>query len=485
MTYEHSDIVTIINADDIFLAQSNLLGEGPMQAEDRIDYCKIEDTAKSALPEGAHKPQITLIDYERDSSHPLYLFHHWAQARGYPLHLISLFPFDSDRSRYDARLIDRLQELEQDDASHVVYVCGGCRSDAIRAALLKLAEQRDVSLLHFERKSSFTAGDLAKFCKVWDFVEIGAASARHYRNLPQRQPGETAVAEQSKLVSGAAVDAGDRQGTSRRASLQRSPLLLSKPEPAPQPRLQPQSERQHRPQSQPRHSSAEPLDDVFDRSVPLVVLIDSENVDSTLYELLNPTGNEGVELDRDKRWDWNKLRHWISNQIGEDRALVVPVLSFPSGEKEQRHKLGGFLRFLRQMPGFQPQAFVREDGRSVVDEAINKLLLTLSQWPANVLLISHDGDFFRLLEKLRSTEGAPNRRIAVAGFPERMNSIYHSVDWLRLLDIEHDMKLFSYRLPNRGVNKPKSRASNSIDDFDADALLAGSGLFPRLEPDVA
>lgn len=226
-----------------------------------------------------------------------------------------------------------------------------------------------------------------------------------------------------------------------------------------------------------------PADDLFDRSLPLVILIDSENVDSTLFSFHNPTGNEGVELDRDKRLDWNKLTHWIDQQIGMDSTLVVPVLTFSNDEKEQRQSLMRFTRFLRLQLRFQPQAFAREADRSVADEAINKTLLSLVRLPANVMLLSHDGDFFRLLERLRSAEGDPARCIVVAGFRERMSGVYHSADWLTLLDLEHDMNLFNYNLPNRAANRRRRRGRHSVDDFDADALLASSGLFPQLEED--
>ncbi len=360
-------------------------------------------------------------------------------------------------------------QLRLDDDScdcPLVYASGDFRFPRIREELLFQADRRNVTIMAFTDLNRFGIEELMRFEYTHVNLEHTAAYLHRYQKLIQSSSGGRETDNKPTLALPATVDNDEQRVVPRRLSYRSRIGTTDSSE------VEPQARRQL--------SSAAPLNDLFDRSLPLVVLIDAENIDGAIHNLHDPTGNQGVKLDRDLRLDWKKLHHWIDKQVGEQSALVAPVLAFSEAEKEHLGGVSGFAQFLSNI-GLHPLAFKREDGRSVVDEGINKILLSLVRQSANVMLLSHDGDFFRLLEKLRSTEGDPERHIAVAGFPERMNSIYHSVDWLRLIDIEHDMNLFSYRLPNRSLKKQNSRASNRVDDFDADAFLAASGLFPQLQ----
>ena len=474
MTNQHNEIVTIIDANDLYLAQRELLGMSPRTGQDRLDYERIESVARCATAAEEQTPRIELFDLERGSGLSANPFYQWAERRGYVLHLTQ---YGEGRWEHEAKLFDHLRGLETDCHCPLVFVCGDCSSHHIRQRTpeARRTEECDRHLtLSGAPSSRITSWQ--QFASTIDLVEVKAVGSHYYRGTLETRRNDPEPAD--SLDSDSASSANDRE---RAGS---SGYAVSQAQQAPQgPRRR---QAAFRSDSQVKADPPETLqpeltDSLFDRSLPLVILIDSENVDSTLYSFHNPTGNEGAELDRDKRWDWNKLMYWIDQQIGVNSTLVVPILTFSKDEKEQRQGLMRFARFLRQSLGFQPQAFAREANRSVTDEAINKTLLRLVRLPANVMLISHDGDFFRLLMKLRSAEGDPERRIVVAGFRERMSSVYRSADWLTLLDLEHDMKLFNYELPNRGAKKPKLRDMHSVDDFDADALLASSGLFPQLK----
>ena len=135
------------------------------------------------------------------------------------------------------------------------------------------------------------------------------------------------------------------------------------------------------------------------------------------------------------------------------------------GEKEK-----GFAGYLRSI-GFEAVLLQREPRleephrqRSVVDEAICKNLAAVRDRRVDILVVSHDGDYYEDLEVLRDSD--PERRVGVVGFVELMNARY-STQWIERIDLEREVRAFDYRLPNRSTPVTVTR----VDDYDPSASL--------------
>ena len=190
----------------------------------------------------------------------------------------------------------------------------------------------------------------------------------------------------------------------------------------------------------------------------LLVLIDHENIDGVLAELIDPR-----PLSRQTRPEWEKLLEFVQ-QHAEGAPFVI--MSFlQDGEKEK-----GFAGYLRSI-GFEAVLLQREPSarnpgrrRSVVDEAIRKSLVAARDRRVDVIVVSHDGDYYGDLEALHEAE--PQRRIGMIGFVELMNAAYLS-EWIERIDLERDVHAFSYELPNRSTPVTLTTA----DDYDPTASL--------------
>ena len=146
---------------------------------------------------------------------------------------------------------------------------------------------------------------------------------------------------------------------------------------------------------------------------------------------------------------------------------MVPVLRHSS------IAISGFASYLSSL-GFKPLVINPQADRSVVDEAIIKLLEDMRSRAGDVMLLSSDGGYFDHLDQLRSSASGSERRVIVAGFLDRVSFKYREAEWLELLDVERDLQLFLVDLPNRYLPV-------DVDDFDANAFLEETGLFPKLE----
>ena len=78
---------------------------------------------------------------------------------------------------------------------------------------------------------------------------------------------------------------------------------------------------------------------------------------------------------------------------------------------------------------------------------------------ADVMLVSHDGDF---LHDLSDLIGSP-RRVGIAAFSEFRNAGFASIPGLEKFDLEYDARVFDAPLPRIRVIP--------IDEFDPSAFL--------------
>lgn len=79
----------------------------------------------------------------------------------------------------------------------------------------------------------------------------------------------------------------------------------------------------------------------------------------------------------------------------------------------------------------------------VVDIAIQRTLRALRERPADVMLVSHDGDFLEDLEELIDE----TRRVGIVAFSEFRNVGFHALHGLEKLDLEYDARVFDAPLP--------------------------------------
>lgn len=95
----------------------------------------------------------------------------------------------------------------------------------------------------------------------------------------------------------------------------------------------------------------------------------------------------------------------------------------------------------------------------VVDIAIQRTLQALSARPADVLLVSHDGDFLHDLGALLEND----RRVGIAAFSEFRNAGFAGLPGLEKFDLEYDAHVFDAPLPRIRVIP--------IDEFDPSDFL--------------
>ncbi|GAA3593562.1 NYN domain-containing protein [Agrococcus terreus] len=169
------------------------------------------------------------------------------------------------------------------------------------------------------------------------------------------------------------------------------------------------------------------------------LLVDGENIDATLgVSLLNRRPQP------EERPRWNKLLAFA------ERAWEQPVQGL----------------FFLAVPGELPTSFVQAliaigyrpvplsgEGK-VVDIAIQRTAEALLERDADVMLVSHDGDFAPQLEQLAEGE----RRVGVVGFAEFVAGGLRNVEGVELFDLEYDVAAFNSRLPRVRIIP--------IDEFD-------------------
>jgi uncharacterized protein len=172
------------------------------------------------------------------------------------------------------------------------------------------------------------------------------------------------------------------------------------------------------------------------------VLVDGENIDATLG-----TSILSRRPHPDERPRWERLLQFAEGEWEQDAKGLFFLAA--NGELPM-----GFIQALVAI-GYRPIPLSGRAGEKVVDIAIQRTLVALQDRAADVLLVSHDGDFLPQLGDL-----CDGRKVGLVAFTEfRNNGFLALVDkGLELFDLEYDVRAFNTRLPRIRIIP--------IDEFD-------------------
>jgi putative heme uptake system protein len=177
---------------------------------------------------------------------------------------------------------------------------------------------------------------------------------------------------------------------------------------------------------------------------PTYLVVDGENIDATLgMSVLNrrPTPEE--------RPRWEKVREFA------ETAWAQPVKALFFLNATSGYLPMSFVQALLAMH-YRPVPLAGEAGQKVVDIAIQRTLEALADRPGDVLLASHDGDFFPQMTALLDGR----RRVGLMGFREFVNLSFAELTekGLEVFDLEDDVRAFTGVLPRVRIIP--------IEDFD-------------------
>ncbi|CAM3041078.1 MULTISPECIES: NYN domain-containing protein [Dermacoccus] len=179
------------------------------------------------------------------------------------------------------------------------------------------------------------------------------------------------------------------------------------------------------------------------------VLIDGENIDATLG-----TSILGRRPHPDERPRWDRLLRFAEQEWRQDaKGLFFLAANGPELPMS-------FIQALTAL-GYQPIPLSGASDEKVVDMAIQKTLDALRTYQADVMLVSHDGDFLPQVEPLLGG----SRKVGLIGFKEFRNSGFAPLEaqGMEFFDLEHDVKAFNATLPRLRIIP--------IDEFDPIAYL--------------
>ncbi|PRY61462.1 uncharacterized protein BCF74_10517 [Knoellia remsis] len=190
-------------------------------------------------------------------------------------------------------------------------------------------------------------------------------------------------------------------------------------------------------------------DDTTDEPVLTYVLVDGENIDATLG-----TSILGRRPQPEERPRWDRLLAFAKDRWEQD----VRGLFFLNATQGMPMP---FIQALKAL-GFEPVPLSGDPDIKVVDVAIQRTLRAIARRDADVMLVSHDGDFLDEVEALLEQD---DRRVGLMAFREFRNSGFAALesDGLEMFDLEFDVKAFTSRLPRIRVIP--------IDEFDPAQFL--------------
>jgi putative heme uptake system protein len=172
------------------------------------------------------------------------------------------------------------------------------------------------------------------------------------------------------------------------------------------------------------------------------LLVDGENIDATLGSSIL-----GRRPQPEERPRWDRLLDFCRERWDQP----VQGLFFLAANSDLPLP---FVQALLAM-GYRPVPLSGGPHQKVVDIAIQRTIVALRDREADVMLVTHDGDFLPQLEEL-----CDGRRVGLVGFPEFRNRGFVALAerGLEFFDLESDVKAFN-------VNLPRIRII-PIDDFD-------------------
>ena len=160
------------------------------------------------------------------------------------------------------------------------------------------------------------------------------------------------------------------------------------------------------------------------------LLVDGENIDATLG-----TSILGRRPRPEERPRWDRLIAFARDAWEQD----VRGLFFLNASTTMPMS---FIQALNAL-GFQPVPLSGDSDVKVVDVAIQRTLRAIKDRDADVMLVSHDGDFVDQVSAL--CDGS--RQVGVIGFTEFVNSQFRNLPGLRIFDLEYDLGAFNTPLP--------------------------------------
>ena len=210
------------------------------------------------------------------------------------------------------------------------------------------------------------------------------------------------------------------------------------------------------------------------KNTDIVVLIDGENIDGVLRDILQNVHGESYLLKPDDRPHWDRVIEWMYKKYSRNKKLHIlffvqykpTTRGFVATMKEQ-HPL---IRFVEIKPEPGSDIDNPHKNRSVVDDCINTTIQQLvgtwrpdsglqqTRWGGDLYVLTHDNDFIDSMQELNNVRSGIGN-VGVVGFNEKMNGDYWMNTSIMKIDIEHDMKAFSYELPAR----PKIVSADSYD----------------------
>jgi len=176
------------------------------------------------------------------------------------------------------------------------------------------------------------------------------------------------------------------------------------------------------------------------------VLVDGENIDATLGASIL-----GRRPQPDERPRWDRLIAFTQRAWGQS-ARGVFFLNASSGIPTT------FVQALKAMD-FVVVPLSGSPDEKVVDIAIQRTLQALVERSADVMLVSHDGDFLEDLTSLVTS----GRRVGIAAFTEFRNVGFATLAGVERFDLEYDARVFDSVLPRIRVIP--------IDEFDPATFL--------------
>ena len=177
------------------------------------------------------------------------------------------------------------------------------------------------------------------------------------------------------------------------------------------------------------------------------LVLDGENLDATLGN--NVLGRRPAS---DERPRWERVLTFVE-KAWDQPVKALFFLNATSGTLPMP-----FVQALMAI-GLRPVPLSGPPGMKVVDVGIQRMLDAIAPREADVVLGSHDGDFLPQVTTLLGSE----RRVALLGFGEFVNSGYAQLTGLQVFDLEHDARAFNQPLPRVRIL--------DIDDFDPSAFL--------------
>ncbi len=173
------------------------------------------------------------------------------------------------------------------------------------------------------------------------------------------------------------------------------------------------------------------------------LLVDGENIDATIG---NSILNRRPHPEERPRWD--RLLTFAQSQWDQPVQGLF-FLNASSGLPM------AFVQALRAI-GYRAVPLSGNADEKVVDMAIIRTMEALLDRDADVMLVSHDGDFVEAMTPLVDSD----RRVGLMAFEEFRNNGFGALEsrGMEFFDLEHDARAFNTHLPRLRII--------AIEDFD-------------------